>query len=236
MATTSAAIPPLTVSILTRQWLVWYGLQKTLESSVAIPMVVRPHHRSTPDRLPKQTQADVFILDLETVRNACGTIKQIRESAPISKIVLLCGLHDNDRTCEAFAAGVDGIILIVQPPPVILAAIEVLYVSVNPQTQREQAGPEGMDPINKTVDVEAPPLKWPQTLTKREQEIIQLVRQGLSNKDIAYSLSISDSTVRHHMTSIFEKVGVPNRQKLIVHTHFLHTTHPGSHEHPPTMR
>jgi DNA-binding NarL/FixJ family response regulator len=57
-----------------------------------------------------------------------------------------------------------------------------------------------------------------------EREIIRLVAQGLSNKDIAYQLSISDSTVRHHMTSIFDKVGVPNRQKLLLHTHQFRST------------
>jgi DNA-binding NarL/FixJ family response regulator len=51
-----------------------------------------------------------------------------------------------------------------------------------------------------------------------------LVRQGLSNKDIAYRLSISDSTVRHHLTSIFDKVGVSNRQKLLVHAQQVHPT------------
>jgi len=50
------------------------------------------------------------------------------------------------------------------------------------------------------------------------------VGQGLSNKDIAYKLSISDSTVRHHMTSIFDKVGVPNRQKLLVYSHHVRPT------------
>ena len=65
---------------------------------------------------------------------------------------------------------------------------------------------------------------WPDALTEREREIIRLVGQGLSNKDIAYKLSISDSTVRHHMTSIFDKVGVPNRQKLLLHAHQLRST------------
>ena len=58
---------------------------------------------------------------------------------------------------------------------------------------------------------------WPNGLTEREREIIKLLSQGLSNKDIAHALCISDSTVRHHLTNIFDKVGVPNRQKLLVH-------------------
>lgn len=64
---------------------------------------------------------------------------------------------------------------------------------------------------------------WPAGLTAREREIIKLLRQGLSNKDIAHSLSISDSTVRHHLTNIFDKVGVPNQQKLLVHAQTIHS-------------
>jgi DNA-binding NarL/FixJ family response regulator len=74
------------------------------------------------------------------------------------------------------------------------------------------------------VDSAKQPPAWPEALTEREREIIRLVAQGLSNKDIAYQLSISDSTVRHHMTSIFDKVGVPNRQKLLLHTHQFRST------------
>jgi DNA-binding NarL/FixJ family response regulator len=62
---------------------------------------------------------------------------------------------------------------------------------------------------------------WPTGLTERKREVIRLVGQGLSNKDIAYRLSISDSTVRHHLTSIFGKVGVSNRQKLLVYSHHV---------------
>jgi DNA-binding NarL/FixJ family response regulator len=79
-------------------------------------------------------------------------------------------------------------------------------------------------PFTKTADPDSAPPVWPEALTEREREIIRLVGKGLSNKDIAYELSISDSTVRHHMTSIFDKVGVPNRQKLLLHTHHVRST------------
>jgi len=69
------------------------------------------------------------------------------------------------------------------------------------------------------IDSAVQPPAWPDALTEREQEVIQLVRQELSNKEIAHQLSIIDSTVRRHMTTIFDKVGVSNRQKLLVHCH-----------------
>ena len=53
-------------------------------------------------------------------------------------------------------------------------------------------------------------------LTKREREIIELIAEGLKNKEIAERLSISPTTVRHHLSAIFAKLEVPDRLKLIV--------------------
>jgi DNA-binding NarL/FixJ family response regulator len=220
-----ATHPALTIAILSSQCLVWLGLQKILESSATVPMVVHPYAGRTADLLRAEGRPDVFILDLETERDALGTISQIRESAPTSKIVLLCGLEEKDRAREAFAAGVDGVILKVQPPSVVLAVLEALYAPAKLQTAMERDGAGSLGaPFTKKGGADPQPLAWPEDLTEREREIIRLVKQGLSNKDIAYKLSISDSTVRHHMTSIFDKVGVPNRQKLLLHAHHVRST------------
>lgn len=224
----SATNPSLMIAILSRQWLVWLGLQKMLEGRATVQMVVSPYQWRIPDGFPTGTRPDVVILDLETEHDAIGTIKQIRESAPTSKIVLLCGLEDQPRTREAFVAGVDGIILTVQPPTVMLAVIEALYAPTQHKAYGKRDSAVGLDlasPAFKTkCDADAPPLAWPNALTEREREIIRLVGQGFSNKDIAYKLSISNSTVRHHMTNIFDKVGVPNRQNLLIHTYQFRST------------
>jgi DNA-binding NarL/FixJ family response regulator len=227
MTDANAAMSPLTIAILSRQCLVWCGLQKILESSTSVPMVVHPHLWRITDLPLVESRPDVIILDLETECDALSTITQLRESAPASKIVLLWGLEDQDRAREVFASGVDGIILKVQPPAVVLAVLEALYAPVPPPTPVERIGTGGTGlgiTFSKTDAVDPPPPAWPDALTEREREIIRLVGQGLSNKDIAYKLSISDSTVRHHMTSIFDKVGVPNRQKLLIHAHQFRST------------
>ena len=225
----SVAMPSRTIAILSSQCLVWLGLQKILESSVTVPMVVHPYPGRTADLLRMECHPDLFIVDLDTERDALGTLTQIRNAAPTSKIVLLCGLEDKDnRTREAFAAGVDGIILKVQPPEVVLAVIEALYAAAKPPADMQRDGLERIGigtPLTKKVESTPQPPAWPEALTEREREIIRLVGQGLSNKDIAYKLSISDSTVRHHMTSIFDKVGVPNRQKLRIHAQRFPSTH-----------
>ncbi|MDF0676029.1 MAG: response regulator transcription factor [Nitrospira sp.] len=229
MIGTSATMPTRTIAILSSQWLLCLGLQKLFESRTTFPVVVRPHQGKTSDGFPTEPRTDVFILDLETDPDAIGTIRQIREAAPTSKIVLLCGIEDQDRTREAFAYGVDGVILKVQPPEVVLAVLEALYVPTKPQAAEERNG-AGVRSLGgsftKTVEADPQSPAWPEALTEREREIIRLVGEGLSNKDIAYQLSISDSTVRHHMTNIFDKVGVPNRQKLLVHAHHVRSPPP----------
>ncbi len=62
-------------------------------------------------------------------------------------------------------------------------------------------------------------VKWPHALTERERAVTVLIGQGLSNKDIANWLCISGITVRHHLTSIFDKLGVRSRQKLLIRAH-----------------
>ena len=60
---------------------------------------------------------------------------------------------------------------------------------------------------------------WPAPLTQRERDIVRLVGQGLSNKEIADQACIATITVRHHLTRIFDKLGVASRQKLLIHAH-----------------
>ena len=57
------------------------------------------------------------------------------------------------------------------------------------------------------------------TLTRREHEVVSLLSEGLQNKQIASRLSISETTVRHHLTSIFDKLGIANRLELVIYAY-----------------
>ena len=69
------------------------------------------------------------------------------------------------------------------------------------------------------VTPEAPAAAQLASLTKREREIIRLVGEALKNKAIAERLRISEATVRHHLTSIYEKLGVSDRLELVVYAY-----------------
>jgi DNA-binding NarL/FixJ family response regulator len=215
----SLVIPSLTMVIVTEHYLVWLGLQKLFESR-APQIDVLPHRTIVSEALRMEKPPDLVILDTETIRDPTSSIRQIRESASSSKIVLLSGLEDKECLCEALKCGVESVILKIQPPEVVLAAIDALYCPANSQAPIGSTRILDGGTFIKT-EMKTSPLTWPDELTAREREIVALVGQGLSNKDIAYQLSISDSTVRHHLTSIFGKVGVTSRQKLLIHTHHV---------------
>jgi DNA-binding NarL/FixJ family response regulator len=223
MRDTSTTVLPLTIAVISRQHLIWLGLQNMFERAATPRILMHLHPRMMPDALRVEQQPDVFLLDLENERDAVGLIKRIRESAPNSKIVLLGGFEEQEGMREAFAYGVDGVILTVQPPEVVLATIEALYPPGKNRGQAERhetecGGDRKKRPEQKgALETQLPP--WPDDVTEREHEVIRLLCQGLSNKEIAFRLSIAHSTVRHHLTNIFEKVGVPNRQMLLIHTH-----------------
>jgi DNA-binding NarL/FixJ family response regulator len=56
-------------------------------------------------------------------------------------------------------------------------------------------------------------------LSQREREVVTLIGQGLKNKQIAENLSISEITVRHHLTSIFTKLDISDRLELIIYAY-----------------
>ena len=221
MKNAGTMVPSLTVAVIGSQYLGWLGLQKICESVEDIRIVVQLHPRVTADVLLAKRQPDVFMLDMDAEDALC-MIRQIRESAPKSKVVVLSGFADTDRTREAFEYGVDGVILKIQPAAVVLAAIKALYSPAYNHAPVRPCDAVSMDLraiAGQDADSNTQPSVWPDGLTERKREIIRLVGQGLSNKDIADRLCISDSTVRHHLTSIFDKIGVPNRQKLLIHAH-----------------
>jgi DNA-binding NarL/FixJ family response regulator len=220
---TDSVVSTLTIALISSHHVVRLGLQKIFETRATPRFLIHPYQRMTPDVLLPENRSDVIILDMDTERDVTSAVKQMRDAALKSKILLLSGLDDKERMYEAVECGVDGLILKIQPPTVILAVIDALY----PPPPNAGNGMKFVDlqVVSKPLQLsEIQPAMWPDALTEREREVIGLVRQGLSNKDIAYRLSISDSTVRHHLTSIFGKVGVPNRQKLLVHAHNVRST------------
>ena len=149
-------------------------------------------------RIIREARPGVLILDMDFPGNALALIREFQVTSPEAKILVLAGLKELDLARQAFTIGVHGIVLKTQPLEVLRQAVTALLpprVGTDPAAIRESSGPRPDTP------------RGPSHVTPREREIVQLVSQGLSNKEIGARMSISTITVRHHLTSIFDKVG-----------------------------
>jgi DNA-binding NarL/FixJ family response regulator len=117
------------------------------------------------------------------------------------KVVILTTFADQKRILDALDAGAAGYILKDSSPDEIVAAIRAVV-----------AGDAPLDPKAARVLLDAQRNQRPaRELSGRESEVLGLLATGLANKQIARKLGISERTVKAHMTSIFQQLGVTDR-------------------------
>ena len=199
---------------------------------MGLHMILKAHpFVSTIDDISLSSQAvdiivrekpQVVIIDLElSDTDTSELIRKLRSAAADSHILVLSGLNDETLTRGALSAGAEGVVLTIQPPAVLFAAIESLcgYIP-NPMASRSTQFATGLisdSPSARSHDLTR--AGFIESLTLREREIIRSLAKGFKNKEIADRLCISETTVRHHFTAIFSKLHVSNRQQLLIAAH-----------------
>ncbi len=222
MSHTIVACEPLRVAVVTGQDLLWLGLQQAMTAAAHLHLVGHAHSLEATSVLLLHAKPQVVLIDTESTCDLPALVRLIKEVAVDAKIVALCGLGGECPTGGRVPVEVDAIVLTVQPAVVLIATIDSLGQSAQPEERLiagrllNLASGEVAGGIVKTAPAEK---RWPNILTEREREVILGIGQGLSNKDIAALLGISDITVRHHVTSIFDKLGVKSRQQLLLYGH-----------------
>jgi DNA-binding NarL/FixJ family response regulator len=164
----------------------------------------------------------VIIIDLElSDADPLTLIRGLRSAAADSHILVLSGLDDAKLTREALAAGAEGVMLTIQPPAVLFAAIESLpgFVPCPMGDRPAQSADNLMGDRPSSKSYEPTRQGLIESLTPREWEIIRLIAKGFKNKEISGRLCIAETTVRHHLTSIYSKLHVSTRQKLLIMAH-----------------
>lgn len=144
----------------------------------------------------------VVLMDLSMpVLDGVGATRRIVEEHPDVEVLVLTSFSDQRRVIEALDAGASGYVLKDTEPTDLLAAIR--------STAR---GHSPLDPrVARTVlHARRSPARESE-LTDREQEVLALVGRGLANKQIARRLGIRESTVKAHLTSVFQRIGVRDR-------------------------
>ncbi len=164
---------------------------------------------------------DVVLMDLSMpVLNGVEATRRIVAASPGVAVVVLTSFSDRDRIMDALEAGATGYILKDADPTEVVAAVRAAA-----------AGGSPLDPKAARVMLdEKRDRPTARELSAREEEVLRLVVGGLANKQIARRLGITERTVKAHLTSVFNRIGVQDRtQAALWARDNLPEPEPGTH-------
>lgn len=201
--------PPIPILICDDQPLFLLGLRAFLEQQNGIRIVAEARDADSLLHQASHTQPSIILMDMSTARrDEFRIIQQLREFCPKAKILILTSYANPVDLVAAIQAGALGYLLKESDPSLILKAISAVE-SGKPWIQRELAE-QLFVAINHLTQL-SPPVSPTHELSRREKEVLRLVAQGLSNKEIACQLHLSVQTVKVHLSHILRKLKVRNR-------------------------
>jgi NarL family two-component system response regulator LiaR len=167
--------------------------------------------------LASKTQPDIVLLDLvmPQMDGIQATVK-IRERSPESRIIILTSFGEEDKVLPAIRAGAQGYLLKDIPPDELVHAIRESYVG-KVQLHPEIAKKLMSAVASQEVTVSRFVADSASGLTTREQEVLQLISEGLSNRDIADKMFISEKTVKTHVSNILGKLHLEDRTQAAIY-------------------
>jgi DNA-binding NarL/FixJ family response regulator len=151
--------------------------------------------------LAADLRPDVVLMDLVMPGvDGIEATQRIRAFDDPPVVVVLTSFSDRDHIFRALKAGASGYLLKEAEPEQLFRGVREAAAGLLPLAPQVARAMASSDPEPVARD-----------LTERETEVLRLVRAGLSNKRIARRLSISEKTVKTHLTRIFERIGVTDR-------------------------
>lgn len=167
-------------------------------------------------RMAEALQPDIMLLDIRMPEmDGLEVLRKIREKSPRTKVLVLSGFIEDDLITEALENGAKGYLPKTLAPRDLVKAIRATHAGELWAETKVLA----MVFENLLKKVDTPPLPWPEhggNLTDREKEVVKCVIQGLTNKEIAAQLGISDKTVKRHLSNIFSKLKVSRRLHILL--------------------
>ncbi|MFE3193764.1 response regulator [Nocardia sp. NPDC059240] len=204
------------VLIVDDQQLVRAGLRMLCESAGDLEVVGEASGGAEAVRLAARGGADVVLMDLRMPQmDGIRATAAILAAHPATRVLALTTFDDDDHLYPALAAGACGFLLKDASPADLLAAIRRAATGDRPFSPDVLARVVDSAVAAQARGRNAPPVVFP-GLTAREDQVLTLISEGLSNAEIANHLNIGITTVKTHVTSLMAKTGATNRVRLAV--------------------
>ena len=189
------------------------GLRKLLESKAHLSVVGETASGDEVATLVKSLKPDILLLDVCLPRlSGLGVLQQLGSSS--TRVILLTANIENSDAIQALQWGIHGIVLKNATTESVFRSIDAV---MDGQYWIFSRGVEGLD--NAVSRLSAPESTGKTQsgrfrLTQREMVVLHAVASGRANEEIARQFCISEQTVKHHVTNIFNKTGASSRLEL----------------------
>lgn len=203
----------VTVLIADDQTLFREGIKDLLEDEKGIQVVGEASTGPEAVALAKKIKPDVILMDIKLPQmDGVSATRIIRKECPQTNVLILSSYEDEAHVTEAIQAGANGYLSKMLPASELVHALKTFTTDgvMIPQPIMgkliqglRQMGTPGYDSA-------------PDSLTATEIKVMALLGKGKSNKEIAAELNCSVKTVKNHLNSIFQKLGVNNRTEAVV--------------------
>ena len=206
---------PVSIMIVDDHVVIRSGLRMLIEHDQRMQVVAQAGNRAEAARTRRSERPDVIILDLVLGDDdGLSFLPELCQASPESRVLVLTGVQNPDSHRRAIRRGAMGIVLKEHAADQLLKAIMKVYEG-EVWIERSMMG-SMIQEFNKPQIID-PEVQKIETLTDREREVIALVGEGLKNKQVGERLFISETTVTHHLSSVFSKLEVSDRLELIIY-------------------
>ncbi len=219
--------PGIRVLLAAREAILLRGLRNLLELEPDMHIVGETLDGRDVARLASGATPDIVIIDLRM--NGIPGLEVLRRVMAVdrlARVILLASIDDKEEIAEGFRIGARAVVLKESSTKVLISGIHCVIDGKYWVGDRSFTDPrKGLSRLPSLSKADPRPKNF--GLTKRELEVVSAVVSGHSNKEIARKFLISEDTVKHHVTNIFDKVGVYNRLELALFA--IHHGIVGSH-------
>jgi DNA-binding NarL/FixJ family response regulator len=198
------------------------GMRQTLEREPDFEIVAEAEDPRGAFDAAQTHSPDIVLLDLSiSPPGGIETTQRIKREVPATAIIALAVQEDEDQLFEAIKAGAAAFILKDISPEDLVTIIRRVNTGEYLINDKVFARPAVASRVLKefrelaVYGQEAAPIFAP--LSPREVEILDNIAKGMTNKQVAYALSISEQTVKNHMSSILRKLSVNDRTQAVVY-------------------
>ena len=191
------------------------GLKQILELENDITVIAQAGNGSEAVKYAREVNPDVVLMDINMPgTNGLQAIKEIKQDKLACKVIVLTIHEDREYLFKTLQMGAEGYVLKDAEPAVLIEAIRNVHNGqsyIQPNMTKELVREFNRVTLHEKEKNEE------NNLTSREIEVLELIAEGMINKEIAKQLYISEKTVKNHVSNIFKKLNVSDRTQAAIY-------------------